>query len=801
MIRHAAAFGWRNSVPTPLHRTFVAVVAALLSGACLGDAPPGTSIGGGNGGTDTEPTQGGSGGDGGSSGDTAGVGGNAGGTDPDAGADAGDAGAGIPSQLGFQPITVAYASYPVGVVVTIEDDNGTVVEDAALAITLSIGNNPSGSNLVGFATTTAAAGVAYFDAVTLDQVGEGYTLIASANGLASATSAAFDVVRVPFERVVTGLYGGIVSHMAISTEVPPTLFATGPAGVFRSRNNGGSWAAANFGNEGAVGLVVVDPANPERVYTTPSFGSGSFSGAGFYATRSLDGGDAWRPMQGLLEGGLSGAQIGTLVIDPVNPNIVYAGNFSGVFRSADGGDTWAQTNLPFANYALTIDPVAPSTLYAYAYNQEEQAEVGFYKTIDSGANWVAVNNPDLPAGTRPNNPTSLLATPTGVFVNGFRSVNGGASWQPIGTSCWAFAYSPANPLRLYCGFSTSVLSSNDGGLNFGTAVAVGGGLINSLAVDNVDPNRVYAATDDGVFASIDGGLTWVGSSVGISALGLGGSAIDQASTANVFIGGPSGVYRTDNAGVTWTLSELGDSVTALSIDSINPSTVYACTLGATFFRSDNSGVSWSAGVSTGPGPYCYDIVVNGTTIWLPTVGGGIRRSTNGGTSFEPTTLTSASYSVAADPTGQIVYAGTNTGTYKSINGGTDWTLMTNDLADALLVDPSNPSLVYMGLSCGSAGKGINSNGGTRRSSDAGANWDPVVQGACINTLQRMSDGRIAALGRGYPTFSVSSDQGQTWQPGGFGIEGEATSLAISSDGQTVYVPSTIGLYKSESGGL
>ena len=567
------------------------LVAVSVLTACLGERPLGVEGRGGvagdtgSAGSGGETSNGGGGGGGGSTS-----------VPPDGGVGGGDSGdAGVmgglvAAQVAFSQLeALGYASTPLGfIAVSIQDVDGILVSAAEDTVTLALANNPGGANLIGYLTAQARGGVAVFDTVGLDQVGTGYTFTASAAGLSTATSQPFDVAPLPFERVATGLYGGIASHLALSTESPPTLFVTGPAGVFRSTNGGGSWAAANFGNAGAVGLVAVDPSNPLRVYTTPSFGSGSFSGSGFYVTGSDSGGDAWRPLEGLTAGGLSGAQVGTFVVDPSNPSILYAGNFAGIFRSTNGGDTWVQTSFAFANYALTIDPIAPTTLYAYASGQ------GIYKTVDSGNIWAPVNNPSLPEAIT-TGPTGLLATPTGVFVNEYRSTDGGASWT-AGELASAYAYAPSNVQRVYSGRGSSIRVSNDGGETFGLEIATGGVRLNSLAVDTTDADRVYAATDTGVFASTDGGANWVSSSIGISALQLGAVAMNPATPDTVLVGGPTGVYRTTNGGVSWLLSELSpfeDLVTALSIDPVDPDIVYACTLGATFYRSDNGGVSWN----------------------------------------------------------------------------------------------------------------------------------------------------------------------------------------------------------------
>jgi hypothetical protein len=64
--------------------------------------------------------------------------------------------------------------------------------------------------------------------------------------------------------------------------------------------------------------------------------------------------------------GLTTTYVSALVIDPLNPAVVYAGTSNGVFRSANGGASWTAMNSGLTNTqvcALALDP-AGSTLYA-----------------------------------------------------------------------------------------------------------------------------------------------------------------------------------------------------------------------------------------------------------------------------------------------------------------------------------------------------------------------------------------------------------------------------------------------------
>jgi len=77
--------------------------------------------------------------------------------------------------------------------VIILDQFGDTVRDATNTVTVALGANPSGATLTGTTTVTAAAGVASFSDLHIDRPGSGYTLLATAPGLAGAMSVAFRI--------------------------------------------------------------------------------------------------------------------------------------------------------------------------------------------------------------------------------------------------------------------------------------------------------------------------------------------------------------------------------------------------------------------------------------------------------------------------------------------------------------------------------------------------------------------------------------------------------------------------------
>ena len=113
------------------------------------------------------------------------------------------------------------------VTVRIEDQFGNVMSDATHEISLSLANNPAGATLGGSTSVIAINGVATFDDLSVDQVGTGYTLRATATGLTSTSSDAFDITvgeaaKLQFEQQPTPTAADETIHPAVTVRVLDT---------------------------------------------------------------------------------------------------------------------------------------------------------------------------------------------------------------------------------------------------------------------------------------------------------------------------------------------------------------------------------------------------------------------------------------------------------------------------------------------------------------------------------------------------------------------------------------------------
>ncbi len=306
---------------------------------------------------------------------------------------------------------------------------------------------------------------------------------------------------------------------------PTTYYAGSPAGaLWKSTNGGLTWASVsdNLPVLG-VGAVGVAPSSPNIVY----LGTGSNTlGAGVF--RSDDAGKTWRAA------GLADTKyITALLVDPKNPDIVIVaagsgGNFGsmvfynnnptgarGVYRTTDGGRTWAHTLFvddATSAVELAMDPAAPATVSASLSN-------GLYRSRDEGATWTKLAASGLTAAG-----TTIAAAPgTGArrlyAIGGgrgggglFRSDDGGATFR-VTTSRLASAggrlyVDPTNPDIVYT-MGTSMYRSTDGGASLEAIKgAPGGDDPHALWIDPANPRRMILGADQGPAITVDGGATW-----------------------------------------------------------------------------------------------------------------------------------------------------------------------------------------------------------------------------------------------------------------------------------------------------
>jgi len=313
-------------------------------------------------------------------------------------------------------------------------------------------------------------------------------------------------------------------------------------GVWKSINRGTTFKSVFDEYPQSAGTIAIDQNHPDTVWvgTGEVWTRNSVSiGTGIYKT--TDGGAKWDYM------GLPGSErIGRILIDPVNPDIVYAAVLGtlwgesderGVYKTTDGGKSWNKMLFvnPSAGCAdMAMDPDDPSVIYASIWDFRRQAHTfrsggpgsGLYKSTDGGTTWNKIHN-GLPSGTigriavavSPVKPHYLYALVESEKSALYRSSDRGGSWEKMSDqymmSDRPFYYSlivpdPAEPERIYKP-GTMLWVSTNGGKVFQSPAVTGGNYhsdTHALWVNPANNRFIYMGTDGGVYISEDKGNTW-----------------------------------------------------------------------------------------------------------------------------------------------------------------------------------------------------------------------------------------------------------------------------------------------------
>ncbi|MEO8194096.1 MAG: glycosyl hydrolase [Gemmatimonadales bacterium] len=285
-------------------------------------------------------------------------------------------------------------------------------------------------------------------------------------------------------------------------------------GVYKSENGGKTWQHMGLRTSQHIGRIVVHPANPNIVYVAAAGPLWTDGGErGLY--KSTDGGKSWKavlrisPHTGVTD----------VVMDPTDPSIMYAAAFqrqrkaysfvgggpeSGIYKSIDGGDTWAKVTegLPksdIGRIGLAVSRSQPRTVYATL--ETKTTEV--YRSDDYGASWTKkgtyVQFPWYMAQIRvdPTNPDRLYELGVPLFV----SNDGGVTNRPIAQSAHvdyhAMWIDPTDPDHFIVGNDGGVYITHDRGqtMDFVTNLPIA--QYYAIDVDNRQPfYYVYGGLQD-----------------------------------------------------------------------------------------------------------------------------------------------------------------------------------------------------------------------------------------------------------------------------------------------------------------
>jgi photosystem II stability/assembly factor-like uncharacterized protein len=352
-------------------------------------------------------------------------------------------------------------------------------------------------------------------------------------------TAAFTTLRY---REIGPFRGGRSVAVAGSASRPLEYWmGTTGGGVFKTTDGGMNWAPMTdkyFG--GTIGAIGVYDGNPDIVYV----GTGEYPirgnvspGEGVWKT--TDGGRTWSFL------GLRETQhISRVRVHPTNPDIVWVGaqgkafansQERGVYKSTDGGKSWKRTLFVGDSAGVTdlvLDPTNPNVLYAAIWQVYRKpwklwsggAASGLWKSTDGGETWTEITrNRGLPRGiwgntgvtVSPANPRRLWALIEAEEGGVYRSDDAGESWVKVNEQrmlrqrAWYYSRIFADPkdTNVVYALNTGLYRSTNGGKAF-TAIRVPHGDNHDLWIAPNDPQRMANANDGGANVSFTGGRAW-----------------------------------------------------------------------------------------------------------------------------------------------------------------------------------------------------------------------------------------------------------------------------------------------------
>lgn len=599
---------------------------------------------------------------------------------------------------------------------------------------------------------------------------------------AGAYQAALSEVRRKWPTMVRSAPRSANRNAIATAGGPPVPWTSvGPAPIIYN----GATFSGNFDVAGRINTIAIDP--------TPASNTIYIGAASGGIWKTTNGGTTWAPISDFQ----CAITMGALAVDPVNPQIVYAGTGEGVFaidayqgcgfmRSTNGGSTWTevgpaafqnQTGGARINRIIINVPTAGSTTTTILI---AATNFGIYRSVNSGQTWTAVATgagifTDITVD--PLSPNILYA---GRYLSGtggiYKSTDTGLTWTKVTsglpTSGYArvvLAAAPSASGTVYASFSAldgtlfGVYKTTDFGATWAKIAATGVDCKlqcwydMQLAVDPTSASIVYFSGFS-LYRSIDAGLTF--SNIGLTIhVDHHIVAFDPNLNTTIYAGSDGGIFKSVDNGTNWTGLN-----TTLSITQFYPGISVSPTSATTFLAGaqDNgtteggTALGWSSQIGGDGAQTAYDFKTGATFAGLTSGSSKLSpRRRNAGSSVwnvKSTGInTGDNYNwvppMTMDPRNpSVLYFGTNK-VYRTTNSGDGWTVISPDLSNGtgslttIAVSAADSQVVYAGTD----------DGRIQMTTNLGATW-AVGSGAPTKYVTKIIvdplDPRIA-----YATFS------------------------------------------------
>ncbi|MBL6961466.1 MAG: hypothetical protein ISR59_10170 [Anaerolineales bacterium] len=396
-----------------------------------------------------------------------------------------------------------------------------------------------------------------------------------------------------------------------------------PMGIYRTADGGENWTQTLAGFE-VFSSVEICPSDPNIVY------AGSIDSI----YRSEDAGQTWSVVAS--PWGPDGVSVGfpiDMQCDPRNTKRLFVNNYGGGnFLSEDGGKTWVNASQGYTGaqvFGLSIMPSEAERIYVAAFG-------GLWRSDDGGITWAGLYNPpdellNMPSqsiSVDPTNSDHVLAAKQEIV----ESVDGGESWtvrwsmkeledqgipgESLRPATPVIIFAPSDAKQVYVGFGhencllnhepvcettqIGVAISKDGGESWKVSGDEEIGRVNifDIAVDYNDANLAYAATGTGLYRTADSGESWTMLSGQLQNKKVHALAINPNNNQQMIAGvDRDGIYISEDGGTTWQHGIAGlepnGSIHDIVFDPTNPQIVYLSDLFSGVYMSTDGGNTWA----------------------------------------------------------------------------------------------------------------------------------------------------------------------------------------------------------------
>ncbi|HYS54745.1 MAG TPA: hypothetical protein VER58_13385, partial [Thermoanaerobaculia bacterium] len=302
-------------------------------------------------------------------------------------------------------------------------------------------------------------------------------------------------------------------------------------GMYKSTDAGKTWTHIGLEDSQQIGKVLIHPTNPDLVYVA-ALGHPYAANPERGVYRSSDGGKTWQKVLG--PDNDAGAI--DLDFEPGNPRVIYAalwrtrrtpwsvyppsnGPGSGLFKSTDGGDHWnAIQGLPakVGRIGVAVAPSMPQRVYALV---DATDGGGMYRSDDGGATWARTSS-DSRVWSRGWYFGGIAVEPKNADVvyscnvNVYRSEDAGKTFIPIkgapgGDDYHALWIDPEHPERRILGVDQGTVVSVNGGKTWSSWYNQPTGQFYHVITDNRFPYWVYGSQQDSGAAGVPSRTTTI----------------------------------------------------------------------------------------------------------------------------------------------------------------------------------------------------------------------------------------------------------------------------------------------------